>query len=86
MLKLFYIFILLISSSIIIGCTSGIGLVCEDSNQYADSAEVPPLIIPDDLSIPSEEDVLRIPEISDPDKDIVLTGPCIESSPDFYES
>ena len=25
-------------------------------------------------------------EILDPDKDIVLTGPCLESSPDFYES
>ncbi|MBI80040.1 MAG: hypothetical protein VYC50_00080 [Pseudomonadota bacterium] len=86
MTHLFRILFLLISSLIMIGCSSGVGLVCEDSNQYSGSVEMPPLIIPDDLSIPSEEDVLRIPEILDPDKDIVLTGPCLESSPDFYES
>ncbi len=69
------------------GCTRGIGLRCEDPARYTDSGEVPPVRIPDDLNPPDESQSLRIPApIEGEVEQVISTGPCLESPPDFYEA
>jgi len=67
-------------------CSRQIGLVCEEPTLYTDSIESSPLLIPDDLDVPAEDNVLRIPKIDDTEDGSTLTGPCIESAPNFYEA
>ena len=68
------------------GC-SGVGLRCEDPARYTDSGEVPPVRIPDDLNPPDESQSLRIPApIEGEVEQVISTGPCLESPPDFYEA
>lgn len=69
------------------GCGRAFGLRCEDPERYANSSEVPPIQIPDDLDPPDETASLRIPAVPPADEieQLQSRGPCLESPPDFFE-
>jgi hypothetical protein len=69
------------------GCRGDFGMRCEDPERYADSQEVPPVRVPDDLSVPSQDDALRIPpggQLPQP-RQASGRGPCLESPPSYLE-
>ncbi len=68
------------------GCFGGGSLNCEDPAQYGSAASVPPVRVPDGLSVPDETQSLQIP----PGEPYVVTDPetlteCLEDPPDFFE-
>jgi uncharacterized lipoprotein len=65
------------------GCSGRGELSCEDSSRYVASASIPPLRIPDDLSVPDESQALRIPEGAAADVASREPGRCLETPPDF---
>ena len=74
-------------ASILAGCGRDYGLRCEDSSRYSNAAEIPPVRVPDDLSVPDETQALRIPQAPSPEETPDSTeepGPCLESPPDYY--
>lgn len=69
------------------GCSSSFALRCEDPARYADSGEMPPVRIPDDLSPPDESQSLRIPAPAEGEAEqLESRGECLESPPDFFEA
>jgi len=69
------------------GGRSDFGMRCEDPERYADSREVPPVSVPDDLSVPVQDDALRIPpggQLPQP-RQAAGSGPCLESPPSYFE-
>ena len=75
-------------ASSVTGCGSTFALRCEDPGRYADSGEVPPIQIPDDLDPPDESQSLRIPAPPSEGEveQLQSRGPCLESPPDFFEA
>jgi len=69
------------------GCGSNFGLRCEDPQRYAGAAEVAPVRVPEDLSVPDEVGALRIPPLdqTSPRRTTAKEGPCLESPPDYFE-
>lgn len=83
------IFISVAALTILSGCRGDYGLRCEDTERYAGSAELPPVRVPDDLSVPDEAQALRIPQVaqSSPiDQERAGQGACLESPPDYSEA
>jgi uncharacterized lipoprotein len=68
---------------LIAGCSSDEGLRCEDVSQYAGSVSVPPLRVPDDLTVPDESDSLLIPD--SPAGEVGAATECLETPPSYYE-
>lgn len=70
------------------GCRGDYGSRCEDPGRYAGSPEVPPVRVPDDLSVPSENEALRIPPGGQlPEAEPRSgRGPCLESPPSYFEN
>jgi uncharacterized lipoprotein len=67
-------------------CSGEGSLRCEDSSFYATSSTVPPVRVPDGLSVPDESQALQIP----PGDPLPVTGEdappsCLEQPPDFFE-
>lgn len=67
-------------------CSRERGLRCESDERYRTSVSIPPLQIPEGLTVPDETEALRIPDprldqVAEPDPDL----PCLESPPDFFE-
>ena len=69
------------------GCSREEGLSCESTERYGSARGTPPLRVPDDLSVPDETDVLRIPDEAARDTGAPGNGtPCLESPPPFLET
>lgn len=73
-----------LAAALTAACSHGEKLRCESNERYASSRTVPPLRIPEGLTVPDETDVLRIPDPSgaEPELSDQDLG-CIESPPDF---
>jgi uncharacterized lipoprotein len=65
------------------GCSSDKGLRCEDTSLYSSSISVPPIRVPDDLSVPDESDSLLIPEAP---RDAAALTECLETPPSYFEN
>ena len=66
------------------GCSRGEELPCEPAERYATANSTPPLRVPDELTVPGEAEVLRIPD--EPGAlDIEPATSCLESPPDFLD-
>jgi uncharacterized lipoprotein len=69
------------------GCSRDPGLRCEDPALYASSVTIPPIRVPDDLTVPDESDSLSIPDVSEAETPAVpLPEECLEAPPDFFET
>jgi uncharacterized lipoprotein len=71
------------ASAVLAGCSGEDELRCDDTSRYATSVSVPPLRIPDDLTVPDESDSLLIP-VPDSAETGVATE-CLETPPSYYE-
>ena len=65
------------------GCSRDTELRCEDASQYSSSTSVPPIRVPDDLTVPDESDSLLIPDPG-PSETVALTE-CLETPPEYFE-
>lgn len=69
------------------GCASRFAARCEDPARYAESGQIPPVRIPDDLSPPEQSEALQIPApIEGEVEQLESRGSCLESPPDYYEA
>jgi len=65
------------------GCSRDAELQCEDASHYSSSTSVPPIRVPDDLTVPDESDSLLIP---DPvPSEAVPPTECLETPPEYFE-
>lgn len=66
------------------GCSREEELRCQDDEPYGSSTSVPPIRVPDDLTVPDESDSLLIPDVPS-----TAEGPppqsCLESPPDYFD-
>lgn len=71
---------------IVVACSRERGLRCEPNERYRTSASIPPLQVPEGLTVPDESEALRIPE---PPQEGATErqpgGPCLESPPGFFD-
>ena len=59
---------------------------CDDTARYAISDTIPPVRVPDDLSVPDESESLTIPPNSvTTEAGEGVDSACLESPPDFFE-
>jgi uncharacterized lipoprotein len=65
------------------GCSGEEELRCDDTSRYATSVSVPPLRVPDDLTVPDESDSLLIPDPAAAETGVVTE--CLETPPSYYE-
>jgi uncharacterized lipoprotein len=65
------------------GCSHEDELKCDDPTRYATSTSVPPIRVPDDLTVPDESDSLLIPDPT-PAESSAPTE-CLETPPSYYE-
>lgn len=65
------------------GCGRDYGMRCEDPERYSGGLEVPPVRVPDDLSVPDESQALRIPQVARSREQAAGRGPCLESPPSY---
>ncbi len=70
------------------GCGRRFAARCEDPTLYSGSQEIPPVRVPGDLSIPNENEALRIPQSEQlgSTQPSTARGPCLESPPDFLQN
>ena len=80
--SMFLLAAVLVATMLATGCSRDEGLRCESNERYASSRTMPPLQVPEGLTVPDETDVLRIPDVSEPEPDDGDLG-CIESPPPF---
>lgn len=60
---------------------------CQDNVTYRNASSIPPLRIPDDLSVPDESDAIRVPPPPASSSTAAAEpGDCLERPPDFFES
>jgi uncharacterized lipoprotein len=72
-------------ASALCGCGGDRELRCEPSDRYQSAASVPPVRVPDDLSVPDESNALRLPPPpADPGTAPTVAG-CPENPPPFFE-
>lgn len=74
-------------AALLAGCRGEYASRCEDPERYAHSGEIPPVRVPDDLDVPSEDEALRIPaggQLPAP-QPRSGRGPCLESPPEYFE-
>jgi uncharacterized lipoprotein len=65
------------------GCSGEDELRCDDTSRYATSVSVPPLRVPDDLTVPDESDSLLIPDPAAAETGVATE--CLETPPSYYE-
>lgn len=76
------LFLLVTTLALAAGCSRERTLKCEENERYSSASSVPPLRVPDDLTVPDETDALRIPDPA-PAPESPADKPCLESPPDF---
>jgi uncharacterized lipoprotein len=79
----FVLIFVLAAASLLAGCSHDGGLRCEDVSRYASSVSVPPLRVPDDLTVPDESDSLLIPDATSAEDGAATQ--CLEAPPSYYE-
>ncbi|HEY5565800.1 MAG TPA: hypothetical protein VIM81_00960 [Gammaproteobacteria bacterium] len=68
------------------GCSREGGMRCEDPAQYASSNTIPPIRVPDDLTVPDESDSLSIPDVASAETPVLpVPEECLEAPPDYFE-
>jgi uncharacterized lipoprotein len=67
----------------LLGCSGEEELRCDDTSRYATSVSVPPLRVPDDLTVPDETDSLLIPDPAAAETGVATE--CLETPPSYYE-
>jgi uncharacterized lipoprotein len=67
------------------GCSGEKGVRCEDPSLYSSSTSIPPVRVPDDLSVPDESQSLLIPGPSAPANATPPPAECLESPPRYFE-
>lgn len=65
------------------GCSRDESLGCAEDLRYLESRSVPPLRVPDDLTVPDETEALRVPD-APAAAQVPAEGGCIETPPDFF--
>jgi uncharacterized lipoprotein len=65
------------------GCAGEDELRCEDTSRYATSVSVPPLRVPDDLTVPDESESLLVPDAAS--AQAIVPTQCLETPPSYYE-
>lgn len=81
-----YRLVILGISVVVAGCFGQRSLNCEDVALYAGSDSVPPMRVPDGLSLPDEREALQIPPgepFVPPDAETMTE--CLEQPPDFFD-
>lgn len=79
--------LLILGAGVVVsGCFGGRSLDCADAERYGYSTTVPPMRVPEGLSVPDERDALQIP----PGETYVVPDPetmteCLENPPDFFD-
>jgi uncharacterized lipoprotein len=63
------------------GCSRNPTVQCEDPSRYASSRSVPPVQVPDDLTVPDETDALRVPDARA--VELPPEPACLERPPQF---
>jgi uncharacterized lipoprotein len=71
------------AATVLAACSGEDELRCDDSSRYATSVSVPPLRVPDDLTVPDETDSLLIPDPNAAETDVATE--CLETPPSYYE-
>jgi uncharacterized lipoprotein len=72
------------AAAVLAGCSGDKGLRCADTSLYSSSISMPPIRVPDDLSVPDESESLLIP---DPvPRDAVAPTECLETPPAYFEN
>ena len=66
------------------GCGRRGEVRCEDPDRYATSDSIPPVRVPEDLSLPDETESLVIPPGAR-SMQSAAGGECLEAPPDFFE-
>ena len=80
-----YLLIAVVVTGVLSGCGRMSAVRCEDPEYYAGSAEIEPVQVPEDLSLPDETESLQIPPAPLDNEVTETTGPCLESPPEFFE-
>ena len=71
--------------SLVAGCGRRGEVRCEDPGRYATSDSIPPVRVPEDLSLPNETESLVIPPGAR-SPETIAENECLESPPDFFEA
>ena len=66
-------------------CSRDEGLRCESPERYGSATSIPPLRVPEDLSVPDETEVLRIPDERSAQSPADPVD-CLEAPPEFSEA
>ena len=77
--------LLLVALAAAVGCSRGESLACQEDLRYQESTSLPPLQVPDDLTVPDETDALRVPGPQTARAPADDEPPCIELPPRFFE-
>lgn len=68
------------------GCSGNKVLTCDDPGEYASSASIGPLRVPDDLGVPEQAQALVIPGVTAAAEDNAATATgCIAAPPPFSD-
>ena len=54
---------------------------CDEQPAYAGAREAPPLVVPENLDMPSTRNALKIPDVTIPERP--LNGRCIDVPPSY---
>ena len=77
--------VVVIAVTLAAGCGRRGELRCEDPDRYSTSDSIPPVRVPEDLSLPDETESLVIPPGARSTRS-VSDGECLEAPPDFFEA
>ena len=72
-------------AAVLAGCSGGEGLRCEDPSPYAASTSIPPIRVPDDLTVPDESQSLLIPEVPSEIPEAPPAEACLEAPPRYFD-
>jgi uncharacterized lipoprotein len=70
----------------LVACSGKDGLRCEDSTRYSTSRTVPPIRVPDDLTVPDETESLLIPDRSVAADAQPPPSECLETPPEYFQN
>jgi uncharacterized lipoprotein len=74
---------LLVCFAAVTACSRNKEMSCESNERYTNSTIIPPVRVPDDLTVPDETDSLRIPDRRQAEQ-VRENLPCLETPPDFF--
>jgi uncharacterized lipoprotein len=71
------------TAAVLGACSGEDELRCDDTSRYATSVSIPPLRVPDDLTVPDESDSLLIPDPAAAETGVATE--CLETPPSYYD-